>query len=70
MENSIPVQNQFPQPQAEPSDNSALHSFGTGYKPPQLIKASFKLYKDYDIIFSCIYTVNKGILLYKVFIWY
>ena len=32
MENSIPVKNQFPPPPTEPSDNSALHSFGNGYK--------------------------------------
>ena len=27
-----PVQNQFPQPPAEQSDNSASHSSGNGYK--------------------------------------
>ena len=32
-------------------------------KPPQLMKASFTLNKDYDIIFSCILPVNKGTLL-------
>ena len=28
----IPVQNQFPQPPAEPSDDIASHSSGNGYK--------------------------------------
>ena len=37
----------------EPSDNSDSHSSGNGYK------ASFTLYKDYDIIFSCILPANK-----------
>ena len=32
MENSIPVQIPFPQPPAEPSDNSAPHLSGNGYK--------------------------------------
>ena len=32
MENSIPAQIPFPQPLAEPSDNSASHSSGNGYK--------------------------------------
>ena len=33
MDNSITVQiKQFPQPPAEPSDNSASHSSGNGYK--------------------------------------
>ena len=34
-------------------------------KPPQLIKASFTIYKYCDIIFSCILPVNKGILLHQ-----
>ena len=64
MENTIPVQiNKFPQPPAEPSDNGASNSSGNGHKATQLIKASFTLLKDYDIIFSCILPVNKGILL-------
>ena len=32
MENTLPVQISFPQPPAKPSDNSASHSFGNGYK--------------------------------------
>ena len=38
MENSIPVQfNQFPQPPVEPSNNSASHSSGNGYKATLVI---------------------------------
>ena len=32
MENSIPIQIQFPQPPAEPSGNRASNSSGNGYK--------------------------------------
>ena len=32
-------------------------------KPPQLIKAPFTLYNYYDIFFSCILPVNKGMFL-------
>ena len=67
MENSFPVQiKQFPQLPAETIQSGpymALHSSGNATKPPQLIKVSFTLYKYYDIIFSCIYPVNKGMLL-------
>ena len=28
-------------------------------KPPQLIKASFTFFKDYDIIFRCILVINN-----------
>ena len=50
MENSISVQIPFTQPPAEPSDNFASHSSVNGYKATQLIKESFTLNKDYDII--------------------
>ena len=45
MENFIPVQiKQFPQPPAEPSDNSDSHSSGNGYKAtPVILVSSFNM---------------------------
>ena len=66
MENSIPIQIPFPQPSAEPSAHltTVIHIHpAMATNPPQLIKASLTLYIDYDIIFSCIKAVNKGMLL-------
>ena len=59
MDNSLTVRiKQFPQPPAEPSDISAHIHLAMATKPPQLIK-TFALYKDYDIIFSCILVLKK-----------
>ena len=41
MENSIPVQIPFPQSPAEPSDNSASHSSGNGYKATTIYVTNF-----------------------------
>ena len=55
MENSITVQIQFPQP---PATVPHIH-LAMATKPPRLIKASFTLCKDYDIIFSCKLVINN-----------
>ena len=52
MENSIPVQIPFPQPPASHLTKVPQIYLAMVTKPPQLIKASFTLYKDYDIIMN------------------
>ena len=50
----------FPQPPSLSHLKTVPHiHLVVATKPPQLIKASFTLYKDYDIIFSLILHSNK-----------
>ena len=60
MENSVPAQILFPQPPSLSHLTTMLHiPPGMAKKPPQLIKASITLYKDYDIIFNTFLLMTK-----------